>query len=169
MLAFIADYDEGAVVFVHFDKQSFVQLSPEQTVFILESRPLNRKSIIAAIKGGVVLEFRRFGRYNNGDLDAGGGLLLLSPHDDNKALIRIHQDFSRDEKEEVLYHELVHLHLRRVVNAQITNDNGPEIHPIVVKEGIRLAQEKPIPFWELVALCLYNYIVPLPKELYKYS
>lgn len=130
---------------MHYDEKLSKQTkSPEEIIFALNENPLTREATLRMIQNGVKVEFIK--------CPENKGFSFPSKH--YGWLISIHYELSDKEKEEIIWHEFVHLHLRRIFGCLI-NDNGlgsEEIHPLIVREAERLAKEKPLNFQELLLL-----------------
>lgn len=137
---------------MHYDTKLPKQIkSPEEIVFALNENPLTRETTLRMIQNGVKVEFIKCPE-NRG---------FAFPSKKYEWLISIHYELSDREKEEIIWHEFVHLHLRRIFGCLI-NDSGldsEEVHPLIVKEGARLAKEKPLNFQELLDLLKLNNVV----------
>lgn len=120
--------------------------SPEEVISALNEHPLTREAAIKMIRDGVELEFLKleskgFGLPTNENTEGYNGWRIC-----------VNYQLTKTEKEEIIWHELVHLHLRRIFGHMI-NDNGEgseEIHPLITDEGKKLAGEKPISYQELL-------------------
>lgn len=128
---------------MHYDPQKSKQFkSRDEVIQILKSFPLTTDIVMGMVDDGVSLEFI--------SLENKGVALLIR----GRWYVFINEDCDDREKEEIVWHELIHLHLRRIFGG-LFNDNGPgseEVHPVIVREGERLAENPPISYQKILDL-----------------
>ena len=135
---------------MHYDGRIPKQIkSSKEIISILTKTPITREAIVKMIRNGVKLWFIRYPEKRKG---------FALPIFENgwciRWLICIDYELPDAEKEETIWHELVHLHLRRTFGCSI-NDNGEgseEVHPLIIREGERLATGKLLGYKELLSL-----------------
>lgn len=128
---------------MHYDVNRPKQFkSKDDVILALKNNPLSRDASLNMINDGIHLEFLSL-EYKGVSMPIRGKWYIL-----------VNDDCDDQEKEEIIWHELLHLHLRRIFGG-LFNDNGldgEELHPIIVEEGQRLAKNPLISYYELINL-----------------
>lgn len=136
---------------MHFDGyRKKAKVTVEEISKVFTENPLNYQTLVNIISDGVNLIFIDFYDEESGKISGGGGRLVVVIEGD--ALIFIHSKFSFSKMEEVIYHEFLHLHLRRIWGRHIYDQEG-QIHELIIEEGQRLADNPLTSFRNLVGLC----------------
>jgi hypothetical protein len=117
--------------------------SPEEVIIALNKNPLTRKAAIEMIKDGIKVKFVR-----HPERRWGFGL----PDDSGGWHIYVDRELSDTEKERVIWHELVHLHLRRIFKRLINDCSSRKIHLIVAQYARQVAGAELLTYRELFNL-----------------
>ena len=128
---------------MHYDPKRPKQFKAEKEVIdALRANPLSYNDLINMVNDGIVIQFI--------DLDSKGISLLVG----GVWYIFVDNSVGLKEKEEIIWHELLHLHLRRIFGG-FFNDNGPGsegVHLIIIEEGKRLSENPSISYENLLTL-----------------
>lgn len=98
------------------------------------------------LSDGVKIEFRRLHQGGN------TGIAMLEESTDVWC-ITVDNQLGIDATEEVIWHELVHLHLRRIFNGFVTTQHDADVHSLIIDLGKALAQNSPVSYQELMWYC----------------
>ena len=131
---------------MHYNTTPRLHVSAKQVSEAFQSNPVSREIALSMLLDGVKIEFRRLHQGGN------KGVAMLEESTDVWC-ITVDNQLGIDATEEVIWHELVHLHLRRIFNGFVTTQHDTDVHSLIIDLGKALAQNSPVSYQELMWYC----------------
>ena len=130
---------------MHYDRTRRLSIPIDQVTEALRKNPIDRTIALRMFSDGVRVEFRQLSDGNTGiaNLDVKTNIWCITA-DDRLGI---------DATEEVIWHELVHLHLRRFFGGFLRTEHDSDVHGLITNLGAELGRDPPVSYQELMWYC----------------